>query len=80
MNTYGAVLFASTSAAIRAEKVLLAVGLTVKLIPTPRQLSSDCGLALRFAWGDADIVHAKLGEAQIGADGIYPLPDKHPSP
>jgi hypothetical protein len=44
----GVILFDSTSAAFRAEKVLKDLGLRVKLIPTPRQLSSDCGAALRF--------------------------------
>ena len=48
MSAYGVVLFHTTSAALRSEKVLQRAGLTVKLIPTPRQFSSDCGIALRF--------------------------------
>ncbi|NLT67689.1 MAG: DUF3343 domain-containing protein [Acidobacteria bacterium] len=47
---YGVVLFYTSSAAIRAEKILLKDGIPVKLIPTPRELSSDCGVALRFSW------------------------------
>jgi hypothetical protein len=80
MPLFGAVLFSSTSAAIRAEKVLLGAGLTVKLIPTPRELSSDCGLALRFAWADIDRVRATLAGAHLAPDGVHPLVDKHPHP
>ena len=45
---YGVVLFYTSSSAIRAEKILLKNGLSAKLIPTPREYSSDCGIALRF--------------------------------
>lgn len=33
---------------MKAEKVLKAAGAPVLLIPVPRQLTSDCGLALRY--------------------------------
>lgn len=49
---YGVVLFDSTQRAIQAERVLKAAGLPVKLIPVPRQISSDCGVCLRFLWED----------------------------
>jgi hypothetical protein len=49
---YGVVLFHTTSSAMQAEKVLEKAGLAVKLIPTPRQFSSDCGISLRFGWAD----------------------------
>ena len=48
MADYSVVLFHSTAHAIRAEKVLDEAGFQIKMIPTPRQLSSDCGMALRF--------------------------------
>ena len=51
MSEFGVILFHTTSAALRAEKVLQRSGLTVKLIPTPREFSSDCGMALRFGVG-----------------------------
>ena len=57
---YGVVLVPSTSQAIRGEKVLLRAGLQVKLIPTPRQLSSDCGTALRFDWAQREEVEEQL--------------------
>jgi hypothetical protein len=41
-------LFLSVQHALRAEKLLKAADIPCKLIPVPRQLSSDCGVCLRF--------------------------------
>jgi hypothetical protein len=71
--TGGVVLFHTTSAAFRAEKLLRSHALSVKLIPTPRQLSSDCGTALQFAWEHADRVRTLLADARVEAAGIHPL-------
>ena len=73
MSDYGVVLFFTTSAAMRGEKVATAAGLGVKLIPTPRQLSSDCGIALRFAWADAESVRRCLEEARVENDGLHKI-------
>ncbi|MFB0533395.1 MAG: DUF3343 domain-containing protein [Anaerolineae bacterium] len=63
-------LFNSTSAAIRAEKLTQEAGLKVKLIPVPRQLSSDCGLSLRFEWDQADAVRSVLEAKGVETQGI----------
>lgn len=42
------VLFNSTSSAIKSENAVKSAGLKVKLIPVPRQFSSDCGICLCF--------------------------------
>jgi hypothetical protein len=70
---YAVVLFHSTQGAIKAERVLVRAGLAVKLIPTPRQLSSDCGTALRCAWANADAVIAALQAAQVDYDSVHKL-------
>ncbi len=70
---YGVVLFHTNSAALRAEKVLQRAGLVVKLIPTPREFSSDCGIALRFAWQDAARVQQLLDEARVERASIEPM-------
>jgi hypothetical protein len=67
------VLFHSTAHAIRAEKVLIGVGFEIKMIPTPRQLSSDCGMALRFDRRDEEQVAAVLGENRVPTNGIHPI-------
>jgi hypothetical protein len=73
MNTYGVVLFHTSSAALRAEKTLAKAGLVVKLIPTPRELSSDCGIALNFLWSQAEQIKVLLGAARVEIAGIHPL-------
>ncbi len=65
MSEYGVVLFHTTSAALRAEKVAQRAGLTVKLIPTPRELSSDCGMALRFLWSQVEQMRGALDAARV---------------
>ncbi|WP_246152952.1 DUF3343 domain-containing protein [Oryzomonas rubra] len=42
-------VFNSGHRVMKAEGVLKALGLPVLLIPAPRQLQTDCGLALRFS-------------------------------
>jgi len=42
--------------AMKAEKALVKEGYRVTLIPPPRQFSSDCGIAVRFAVSDRDAV------------------------
>jgi Putative Se/S carrier protein-like len=47
-QAFAVVLFESVSHALRAEKIFKAAGISCKLIPVPRRLSSDCGICLRF--------------------------------
>lgn len=70
---HGVVLVPSVSHSLRAEKALAEAGLTVKLIPTPRQLSSDCGTAIRFPWEQRDAVQRVLDDARLAYDRIVPL-------
>jgi N-acyl-L-homoserine lactone synthetase len=71
---YGVVLFHTTSAALRAEKILTRAGLAVKLIPTPREFSSDCGIALRFEWENEERLRQLLGQASVEMAGVHRLP------
>jgi len=73
MTAWGVVLFHTTSDAFRAEKTLARAGLPAKLVPTPREYSSDCGLALRFSWPEASRVRGLLQEAGISPDGLREL-------
>jgi hypothetical protein len=62
MNNLGVVLFHTTSAALRSEKLLKAAGLTVKLIPT-----------LRFAWDKIEDVRGVLESARVDIAAIHAL-------
>ena len=46
----GYILFETTAAAFLCEKVLKEKNINIKLAPTPRNLSSDCGISAYF-WG-----------------------------
>jgi hypothetical protein len=45
---YYIMLFKSVSYALKAEKILKEGNVPHKLIPVPKQISSDCGVCLRF--------------------------------
>jgi hypothetical protein len=73
MSEYGVVLFYTTSAVLRAEKILKGAGIACKLIPVPRELSSNCGISLRFAWPQAEEIRGLLEGARVDMAGIHRL-------
>ena len=73
MSKPGVILFHTTSSAFRAEKVLHAAGLEFKLVPVPRSVSSDCGVAGRFDWAIRDDVVAALEAASVEVAAVLPL-------
>ena len=73
MGEYSVVLFYSSSHALRAEKVLERAGILNKMIPTPRQLSSDCGMALRFDRADEEQVARAMAEHEVPINGIHAI-------
>lgn len=58
-------IFHSIHRVLKAEKVLKAAGVDFMLIPVPRQLTSDCGLALRIAPEHRAAVYAVLSEHDL---------------
>lgn len=73
MSAYGVLLFHNSSSAMQAEAVLLRAGLMVKLVPTPRHLSSDCGVALRFDWEKSTDVGTLLAKSRVDVAATHPL-------
>jgi hypothetical protein len=61
-NSYGVVLFHSTSGALMAEKLFKKEGIAYKIIPVPRHLSSDCGVCIRFSSQDEPLVRKTLAD------------------
>jgi hypothetical protein len=61
----GVFLFYTNSAAFQAERALKRARLSVKLIPTPRQFSSDCGISLQFDWNEGERARALLAETGV---------------
>jgi hypothetical protein len=73
MTDFAVILVHSTSHAIHAERVLKAAGLAVKLVPTPRHLSSDCGSAVRVAVVDRAAAESALATAGVPIDRVASL-------
>jgi hypothetical protein len=59
----GVLIFHSIHRVMRAEKILKSCGVDVRLVPVPRQLSSDCGLALVFPLSQRNAVQEELEAA-----------------
>jgi hypothetical protein len=70
---YSVVLFPSMTGALRAEKLLKRDGISIKLIPVPRKLSSDCGVCVRFEQSDEEIVRGVLEGGKVELEGIHAL-------
>ena len=59
-------LFDSVSQVLLAEKVLKQAALGHKVIPVPRQISSDCGVCIRFDPALRDrVVEALAGKVEV---------------
>ena len=63
-NDYVAI-FHSIHRVLKAEKILKQADVDFLLIPVPRQLTSDCGLALRFSLEDKASLLEVLGDAEL---------------
>jgi hypothetical protein len=64
-------IFNSVHRVMKAEKILKGEKLPILLIPAPRSLSSDCGLAIRYAAADRGRVEALLAAAALAPEEIY---------
>ncbi|MBU0718484.1 MAG: DUF3343 domain-containing protein [Planctomycetes bacterium] len=73
MGRFIAILVHSTSHAIQIERLLREAGLTVKLIPTPRHLSSDCGSAVRIDAAEQARCAQLLNDANVAIDRLEVL-------
>jgi hypothetical protein len=71
VTQYGVALFHTNSGVMRAEKLLKQAGLVTKLIPTPREFSSDCGTALRFEWIHRERIEKILDDAKVEIAAIH---------
>ena len=58
---------------IKGAKILKRAGLRIDVIPVPREISSDCGMALEFSCRDRDRVEQLLVEEDVTVVGIYAL-------
>ncbi len=67
----GLISFFASHHAIRAETVLKRGGLDTQLIPGPKDLSPNCGVALRFEYARKDDVLKLLATQKVRIDGVH---------
>lgn len=64
-------IFNSVHRVMHAEKLLKERRLPILMIPAPRTLKSDCGLALRYAENDRPAVEQVLADEGLLPEEIY---------
>ena len=64
-------IFNSIHRVMKAEKVLKERCLPILLIPVPRTLKSDCGLALRYSSADMLAVEGALAEEELMPEEVF---------
>ena len=70
----GLVTFFGSHHALRAEKLLLGAGHRAVLVPGPREISPNCGTALRFDYGRRGEVEIILTEGLVQFEAIHHYP------
>jgi hypothetical protein len=73
-NDYVAI-FHSIHRVLKAEKTLKQAEVDFLLIPVPRQLTSDCGLALRFSPEIKETLLGVLADADLSPVEMYQRSD-----
>lgn len=68
---YGLITFKSTNYALQAEEVMKEAELVFKTIPTPREVSHSCGLAILFIFDDLDKVISHIESKRINQDNLF---------
>ncbi len=64
-------LFDSIHHVLAAEAVFKERAVWCDLVPVPKDLSSDCGMAVAFRRGDGDAVRGVLAEGRVAPCRVY---------
>ena len=64
-------IFNSIHRVMKVEKTLKELRLPILLIPAPRALTAECGLAIRYAAADRTAVEGALATAGLAPEEIY---------
>ena len=64
-------IFHSVHKVMKAEKILKKEKIEMLLIPVPRQLTSDCGLAIRYAENEREQIEAILTRENLSPEELF---------
>jgi len=68
------ILVYSVSHALKGETILKEADVSCKLVPVPRQFSSDCGICLRIDRADKEKAAALFAEKRLEYESMRDLP------
>ena len=71
MRWGGVVSFFASEHAMRAERILERAGLPARLVPGPREVSPNCGVAVAFVWEDEPLVAQALKDGKVRLEAIH---------
>jgi len=71
MAEQSVILFPTSAHVMRAEKLLNDAGFSCRLIPVPRDLSSDCGICLALPAGESAGARALLEGKGVDYDSCH---------
>jgi len=67
----GVVSFFASEHAMRAERMLQRADLPARLVPGPREVSPNCGVAVAFVWEQGPEVERALTDSKIRFEAIH---------
>lgn len=70
-------IFNSVHKVMKAEKLLKKESIPMLLIPAPRSLSSDCGLAIRYGSANREQLESLLSAAALLPEEIFLKSGEH---
>jgi hypothetical protein len=70
---YAVILVHTTSHAVHLERLLGKRGISCKMIPVPRQLSSDCGVCVRVPRSQVEAAREVVEASRVEVQGILPI-------
>ena len=73
MDSIYIIAFNSTHHAIRTEKILKEENMNIRTIPTPREVSSSCGLSIKFEESEIEKIKQIIEESKVDYHGIFKL-------
>lgn len=70
---FGVIIFKSTHYAIKADTTFKKENIGYRTIPTPREISHSCGLAIKFNLDDIQEIKNIISENQLDTEGTFKI-------
>ena len=70
-DRYYVLILPSVHFVLKVENEAMAQGVPVELIPTPRRISSDCGMAVKFQQESLEWILSLMAQTSMPAGRLY---------